>query len=326
MVAGGQTTVPQRYRIISAQAWPKLLEAINSAAAQHYRRVLFAGGAMLMESIDGSDPFKYLLVSRESDREIRKQLNGAGARGYRVVDAVDRTSFPTRELLLEKAPGRPNQFQYVLENAHHLALGKFGAPKDEFSQGLERLATRIRDGYSLVAQLGAITVLEKPAEQTANETPCPEAACYELRTLNSHKRFGDSLTEAGTAGLQLRAVSWWQGMSVHAVIVFLARGSTDSTYEYRAVAQHDEGAVADLARQGFRISAQVSDVLVLERSPRGPHCEYRFISGLAEEVERELPKAVGEGFRPLLLFSEARGSFHRVISYSIIAEHSEESR
>ena len=326
MAAGGQTTVPQRYRIISAQAWPKLLEAINSAAAQHYRRVLFAGGAMLMESTDGPDPFKYLLVSRESDREIRKQLNGAGARGYRVVDAVNRTSFPVRELLLEKAPGRPNQFQYVLENAHHLAIGKFGAPRDEFSQGLERLAGRIRDGYSVVALLDGTTVLEKPAEQTATDTPCPEAACYDFRTFNSHKRFGDSLTEAGTAGLQLRAVSWWQGMSVHAVIAFLARGGTDSAYEYRAVSQHDEGAVADLARQGFCIRAQVSDVLVLERSQRGPHCEYRFVSGPAEEVERELPKSVGEGYRPLLLFSEAHGNLHRVISYSIIAERTEGRR
>lgn len=296
---------------------------MNRAAGERYRSLLFGAGVLLMEYSGNAEPYKYLVVERSTDHQLHEALNTAGARGYRVVSGMGRSLYPARTLLMEKAPGRPNQYQYVLENGHHLTTNSLGFPKDVFYRAPELIAARVRLGYSPRAQCGVTTILEKAAEPTGDPSPCAESGCYELRVLNAHKNFASSLSESGARGLRFVAATGWAGWSTAAVVALLVRDGAASAYEYRTIpAAHSKigPRLEQASADGFCVRGQVMDVLVLERSPAGRRCECRLVFGPAGEIERDLEKAAGDGFLPVLLNAEAHGFNKRTLTDMVIAE------
>jgi hypothetical protein len=316
-----QEPVTPRFRIVVPEKKETLADAMNRAAAGHYRLAL-AAGAALMERTDSPDPYQYAMVARGADVSMREGLNLFGARGYRIVNGVRGRLFPTGDFLMEKAPGRPNQFQYVLESGHHIKMGTF-FPRDDFTTFPDLMAGRARDGYSVAAQAGMYTVLEKPAEALSDPVPCADTACYELRVLDFRKRFGEKLSEAGRSGMQFATAASWQGLSTTAVLTLLLRQGQGGSYEYvTAPAKYEKLAApfTTAVNDGYCVRGRVGDVILLERTGR-QRCEYRIIHGDAEAVVRDLDGAVAEGFRPVLLSPEYHAGFTKVtISYTIFAE------
>ncbi|MGH9522768.1 MAG: hypothetical protein ACRD3E_09580, partial [Terriglobales bacterium] len=316
-----QQPAPARFRIVAPEKKENLADAMNRAATEHYRLVLLAGVA-LMERTDSADAYEYALVEHGPDRAMRDGLNLYGARGYKVVNGVRGRMFPTWDLLMEKAPGRPNQFQYVLESGHHIKMGTF-LPRDDFTTFPGLVAERARAGYSVAAQAGIYTVLEKPAESLPDAAPCTEPACYELRVLDTRKHFADKLTEAGRRRMRFASSAGWQGMSITEVLTLFLGDGQGTEYEYASVPMKYAKLIApfqDAVAHGFCVRARVEDVIVLERTaPK--RCEYRILHGDAEVVTHDLEGAVADGFRPVLLSPEYHVGFSKVTpSYTIFAE------
>ncbi len=319
-----------RFRILEAGNPDKLLEALNHAGTENYRVVASTGSSMLMEMSTPQEPgegYKYALGPKSYvPGEIREQLNLFGARGYRLIGGVAPGSYPTASLLLEKATGRPNQFQYLLADSHHIARTKLWI-KDDFSAGPTLIADAAAKGYRPAGLTGLMIVLEKAAEPTEANAPCARPECYAIITLDT--RHADSvLTDAGQRGLRFMAGGPRATFSGTGALVLMAKDGSDRRYEYRVVPRKHKdmaAAVETASKDGFCARAAFDDYVLMERSG-SRRCRARVLVGDAATAAAQMEKATVDGFRPVLLVPEVHAGFTKVtVTYAIVAERAEEN-
>jgi hypothetical protein len=311
---------PSRFVILVHRDPEKLLQSVNRAAAEKYRVVADAGESILMERTASDEGYQYVFSpGMVGQHEMRNGLNAAGARGYRLLPGLGRVTYGRRELLMEKAPGRPNQFQYVLADGHRIARRGIWI-KDDYSAAPQRIAEAAANGYRLTGMVGFIAVLEKAAEPAGQTAPCSQPECYELRLVPDLRKDPEAwLNDAGQKGLRLIAGDPGITLSGNGGLVLLARDGDAHRYEYRAVPPDQKRLAASLetvSKEGFCAYSTSGKTLIAERSDTSPSCEYRVVFGDAASATEQLEKVAVEGFHPVLMRSE----YHKDLRYTIIAE------
>jgi hypothetical protein len=319
-LAAWTQNAPPHFVLLVERNPEKLLRAVNRAGAESYRVAADAGESILMERTASDEVYQYAFTAGIGPpHDLREGLNAAGARGYRLLPGVGRVSHARNELLMEKAPGRPNQFQYVLADGHRIARRGIWI-KDDYSAGPSVIAEAAGKGYRLVALVGFIVVLEKAAEATGQTVPCTQPKCYELRVVSDMRRHPEtSLADAGQKGLRLMAGNPWATTSGSGGLVLMARDGDAHHYEYRAVPADQKRLAASLeaiGKEGFCAYSMFGKTLIAERSDTSPGCEYRVVFGDAASATEQLDKVGVEGFHPVLMRSE----YHKGLKYTILAE------
>jgi hypothetical protein len=314
----GQAGPDPQFCIAGGLNREKIQQAVSQAAANGYRIVAGYGDQYLMERSGKGEAYQYVFLEDSSDpTAYRNQLNTYGARGYRLLRSATKPAYFT---VMEKPPGRPNQFQYVLEVGHRIRLGKFGLPKDDFSSGPVELARRAQQGYSWVAQNFLTSVLEKAAEPTGEPAPCANTECYEIRTLDTRKHFEDTLNNVGTDGFRILDAAGIATWSTTAILVGLQRALPPINYEYRVLPARLKKLVPALTgvNNGYCPRAVVGNhydsVVIFDRTAT-ERCDFRLAHGAWNTVERDLEAATQEGFRPTLMVSE---NHHHKMEYAIL--------
>lgn len=210
----------QRYLVLGTIRTSTMQKELNQAAAAGYR--VLAGWlgveeeelVMLLEKVTAPpNTYEYLLLATRRSSTMQKEMREAGVRGFRLVPhsmvlkSADSTGPEEMVLVMEKAPGSSNRYDYLFltDRTRFVTIPSTGA-LDAATIKKENLRA-FPNGYAIVGELPGRNVLiaEKPAQPDADVFQ--NRAEYLLLKTGNGSDLEKELADAGERGFDVVGAS-----------------------------------------------------------------------------------------------------------------------
>lgn len=277
---------------------------LTECARRGYRVVHGALPFLLLEK-EAVPPntYRYIEIPRidpcNSTKNPQEMLNQAGVFGYRLVSLNDLANGG----IMEKPPGRPNQFQYIVIMPRE-RVSEFS---EDYTSRLDRLAKKVwQEGFvvrSLVC--GQRSLMERAAEPPDPGTGAAGTEFDANQPYISAEAERSALNAAASLGYR----AFFCGYSFP-TRVFLGKttGSSPLQYEYEVTSFRDgtesvQGALDDASGRGFHLLpfSPGCDKLLLEKTS-GNSIRHKYLllhddPGSSEALLAEINRVYRQGYR-----------------------------
>ncbi len=266
-----------RYLLLETNLASTMEQELQVAAGAGYRVI---GGwsayVLLLEQV-ASPPalYEYVLLSTMRRSTLEKEVKEASERGFRLVRQA---ALSGNTLVMEKAPGSPNRYDYLFLAHTFTPDPKTGKP---LPTSLENVSLKAAmRGYGIVAVdcpsienseappllREHIFIAEKSGPADAVTPELAERERYLIARVGGSQDLGPLLSDGGRKGYRLAIAS--QGSCPDLVVIMEDAGKPAPPFEYRVVST--QNALDAVAADGFypHPSGLLPGVgVVMERNP-----------------------------------------------------------